>query len=403
MSTPQFLTFRDIVPGFILEHVNSGPDGAHVLVAAMGMRTSVSVDVDAMPANPAQDTPSQRLCRIVQHLRSAHTTDDEYDVLSRDLYQSILAAGRGAIMRTMLAQRTQPPSPYLADHLFFPISFLRMTDYGPHGLLVPTYRGNRYSPDEYAHAYPGADTLGFALDPSLPDYHVDEVQVLQTLVHRPSADHVACRVLVHGEEMFCKAERGGISFGDSVVGRDFQTMLDLNHALDEFMERDDGDDDDDEREMPIVRVPSLRGVIRHPDEGHVIGFLRDWVPGASLASYDMDDTAVDLRKDWDEKVASSLDEMHVLGVYWGAAENESIIIDPAGEPWLIDFGAKVNLGLKREEGDMAEGDWLDYHPIYDFLQLREEAVSDRSSVNSDESFVVVDTDRVMRNGNASEC
>ncbi|KAM3506414.1 hypothetical protein MY11210_007564 [Beauveria gryllotalpidicola] len=369
---------------FRLEQLNSGPDGAHILASWIGMLFSLSIDVDSMPSRSVHDTPSQRMCRLVQCLQAPDITDDEYDAVSQDLFQRIIRAGDQLLREIIIYYRTRPVSPRLDDHLFLPIPLLCMVDDydddddesihsdASTGRLGFATRLSKYFPQEVKHAHPGADILPFDIDPRLPDYHVDQVHVLETLVHDPLVDHVACRVLVDGEQLFCKAERGGVAFGDSVVGRDFRTMLELRAAL-------GGGDGGDPRqqqhgeEAQRLRVPGLRGVLRHPTEGHVIGFLRDWVPGASLNSYEMADLPAELRGEWDAKVARTLAELHRLGVYWGAAENESVIIDPHGEPWLVDFGAKVNLGLKREEGDREEGDWLDYDSIYHYLEMRDEA------------------------------
>ncbi|KAM3430087.1 hypothetical protein NHJ13734_007894 [Beauveria thailandica] len=430
---------------FRLEQLNSGPDGAHILASWIGMLFSLSIDVDSMPSSSARDTPSQRMCRLVQCLRAPDTTDDEYDAVSQDLFQRIIRAGDRLLREIVIHYRTRPVSPRLDDHLFLPIPLLRMvdsdddSDYGSDsddsddpdsiirgggddrdgtscstavGRLGFASRLSKYFPPEVRHAHPGADILPFDIDPDLPAYHVDQVHVLETLVHDPLVDHVACRVLVDGEQLFCKAERGGVAFGDSVVGRDFRTMLELRAALGEQHPRqqqqqqqqqpDQQQQQQQQRQLQLqkqkqqhgeeaetktasasvsaspsqkqkrLRVPSLRGVLRHPTEGHVIGFLRDWVPGASLSSYEMADLPAELRGAWDAKVARTLAELHRLGVYWGAAENESVIIDPHGEPWLVDFGAKVNLGLKREEGDREEGDWLDYDSIYHYLEMRDD-------------------------------
>ncbi|PMB64351.1 hypothetical protein BM221_009738 [Beauveria bassiana] len=401
---------------FRLEQLNSGPDGAHILASWIGMLFSLSIDVDSMPAHSAHDTPSQRMCRLVQCLQAPDITDDEYDAVSQDLFQRIIRAGDQLLREIVIHYRTRPVSPRLDDHLFLPIPLLCMVDDdydsddsdsihsddrdGSAGRLAFASRLSKYFPQEVKHAHPGADILPFDIDPDLPDYHVDQVHVLETLVHDPLVDHVACRVLVDGEQLFCKAERGGVAFGDSVVGRDFRTMLELRAALGDHprqqqQQQQQPDQHGEEAETAAetaaaekqqrrLRVPSLRGVLRHPTEGHVIGFLRDWVPGASLNSYEMAELPADLRGEWDAKVARTLAELHRLGVYWGAAENESVIIDPHGEPWLVDFGAKVNLGLKREEGDREEGDWLDYDSIYHYLEMRDEAaVSDSGSEKCD--------------------
>ncbi|EJP63311.1 uncharacterized protein BBA_07705 [Beauveria bassiana ARSEF 2860] len=411
---------------FRLEQLNSGPDGAHILASWIGMLFSLSIDVDSIPAHSAHDTPSQRMCRLVQCLRAPDITDDEYDAVSQDLFQRIIRAGDQLLREIVIHYRTRPVSPRLDDHLFLPIPLLCMVDSddydsddsddsdsihsdgrgGSAGRLGFASRLSKYFPQEVKHAHPGADILPFDIDPDLPDYHVDQVHVLETLVHDPLVDHVACRVLVDGEQLFCKAERGGVAFGDSVVGRDFRTMLELRAALGNHLRQQQQQQQPDqhgeeaetaetaetaaEKQQQRLRVPSLRGVLRHPTEGHVIGFLRDWVPGASLNSYEMAELPAELRGEWDAKVARTLAELHRLGVYWGAAENESVIIDPHGEPWLVDFGAKVNLGLKREEGDREEGDWLDYDSIYHYLEVRDEAaVSDGGSDKGDFEIDVV--------------
>ncbi|ATY61809.1 hypothetical protein A9K55_008787 [Cordyceps militaris] len=373
-----------------LEQLNAGPDGAHVLASWLGMLFSVSINVDAVPACATHDTPSQRMCRLVQRLQDTSISDDEYDVVSQHLFQQIAAAGGSLLRRIVTNHRARPVSPCLADHLFLPIPFLRLLDSGSSsaGRLALAPSANKYFPERVRHAHPGAEHLPFAIDPSLPAYGIDEVHVLESLVHDPLVDHVACRVRVRGEQLFCKAERGGVAFGDSVVGRDLRTMLELRAAL--LRGEAAAAAPPPSALLLMRRVPGLRGVLRHPDEGHVVGFLRDWVPGASLGSYDVAELPVEVRAAWDGKVAGTLAELHRLGIYWGAAESESVIIDPHGEPWVVDFGAKVNLGLKREEEDREEGDWLDYDSVYRFLETGEElvpCVPDADESSSDDGSV----------------
>lgn len=408
-----------------LEQLNSGPDGAHILASWIGILFSISIDVDCMPSDSTLDTPSQRVCRLVQRLQASGISDDEYDIASQDLFDAILLAGGSLIRRIATTHRASPVSPRLADHLFLPIPLLRMVDGSSPSspaaaaaaatttcspaqtgsvFLQYTPRANKYFPEQVKHGHPGADSLPFALPAALPAYHVDRLTVLETLVHDPLVDHVACRVLVDGEELFCKAERGGVAFGDSVVGRDLRTMLELRAALARQQQRGDEDHDSPAHSPRALRVPALRGILHHPDEGHVVGFLRDWVPGASLAAYEMADVPVELREAWEREVARTLAELHQLGVYWGAAENESVIIDPRGEPWVVDFGAKVNLGLKREEDDREEGDWLDYDLIHHHLQTRGVAmVSYVSDDDSDESCCGTDVRVGDEDGDGDQC
>ncbi|OAA60109.1 hypothetical protein ISF_06120 [Cordyceps fumosorosea ARSEF 2679] len=362
---------------FRLEQLNSGADGAHVLVSWLGMRFSVSIDVDS-PASPpsSSPTPSQRLYHLIRRLQDDALTDDDYDTASQALFSQILAAGE-PLLRSIARDR-RPASSRLADHLFPPIPLLRLGSSSSSALEV-TPSANAYFPSPLRHAHPGAHDLPFAVDPSLPAYRVDQVLVLESLVHDPLAEHLACRVLLlpsPGEQLFCKAERGGIAFGDSVVGRDFRTMLDLRAAL--------------LREAPAtggeIRVPALRGVLRHPEEGHVVGFLRDWVPGASLAAREMAAVPAARRARWDAQVASTLKGLHRLGCFWGAADKRSVIVDERGEDaWVVDFGGKVNLGLAREVGDREEGDWIDYDEVCRYLgtgdeeEGKEEGGSDHGS------------------------
>lgn len=265
---------------------------------------------------------------------------------------------------------------------------------------------NRYFPAEVKHAHPGADKLNFDIDPDLDEFHVNQVHVLESLVHDPAVDHVACKVLVDGEEMFCKAERGGIAFGNSVVGKDFETMLQIRAAVkarstktddsgggkeeaEEEPQEEHQDEGEQTKETPPLaempppgplRVPGLRGVLRHPIEGHVIGFLRDWVPGASLASYDMADVPVKQREAWDHQVAATICQLHDFRAYWGTADAESIIIDGNDEAWLVDFGARVNLGLRRETADARDGDWEDYEELCYEMQIAHQSSDSEETV-----------------------
>ncbi|KAJ6785077.1 hypothetical protein PWT90_08531 [Aphanocladium album] len=362
---------------FRLEHLNSGVDGANVIMYAYGLRFSVTVYVERLPADAKQDMPSQRLHRSLQRLCSVGITDDEYGIVSKDIFEQVRLAGHDVILRASAQLRRGPVSPRLADHLFRPIALFELADHGDHGVLLSPGRRNKYFPTHLAHALPGAHTLGFAVDPSLPEVHVDDVVVLQTLARNPVAEHVACKVAVHGEVMFCKAESGGVAFGDSVVGKDFQTMLEIRAALANLARKG--------VEPPSLKVPGLRGVLRHPEEGHVIGFLRDWIDGVGLDDHDTAALPDAVCEEWDSKVLRTVSALHELDVYWGAPDDKSVIIDRSGEPWVVDFGAKVDLGFRREQADLEEGDWDDYEDsVYDQLQPLEEIVSEPLWSESDE-------------------
>lgn len=364
----------------ILENISAGPYGANVVADSAGVRFSVSATIKSLPTNPSQDTPSQRWTRLNQRLAGDEpTSDEEYGIVSSAMIETLRSAGSDHFLTFATCYQTAPPSPRLSDHLFPPIFHLNYTDHFDEtsrtcrGVLRFTDLPNRYFPTELPDAYPGAEVLKFVIPHSLPEYAVDEVEVLESLVHSPEADHIACRVLVRGEEMLCKAERGGVAFGDSVVGQDFGTMLRIHAAR------------EDSAHPLSLRVPLLRGFLRHPVEGHVVGFLRDWVPGASLDAHDADDVPVAQRREWDSKVTATICKLHDLNVHWGVPKAESVIIDGEGEPWLIDFGSGVNSGTRRENIHAQEGDWEDYDDVFQHMNLINKPLGSAFSASSPEN------------------
>lgn len=90
--------------------------------------------------------------------------------------------------------------------------------------------------------------------------------------------------------------------------------------------------------------------------------------GLLLTDIDSDGTLAELggwsdrtsedRRRWSWQIRDSVERLHALGVAWGDAKPENVLIDMAGDAWLIDFGGSYTPGwvdeVKREtpEGDL---------------------------------------------------
>ncbi len=72
--------------------------------------------------------------------------------------------------------------------------------------------------------------------------------------------------------MLCKASGGGL------------THLGLERELDKLQRLRTASEPNG---GPTPKVPRLLGYVKHPGTGHIIGLLREWIPGSCLRDIDM--------------------------------------------------------------------------------------------------------------------
>lgn len=323
---------------------------AHILVALNGVRVSVSSEI-------------QELVRPVNLIAQGDLNDEQCS----DVTDEIIALFVSADGSWIVEDPVQPVVPCdLESFLFSPIQFfkLTMTAHENKPLLERIDQTQAYAEIRVEEAHHGAHDLSFKIDPALQLYSTKDIVVVESLRKNGERGHIACHVRVNGKDMFCKAERGGIAFGDSGVGCDFERMHQIRDGL-------------ATNTNLALHVPKLLGYIRHPEEGHVVGFLREWIPGTNLAAHNVEGVPYETRLTWDTKIATTVGQLHDMECIWGGGNPESVVIDEDGEPWLIDFSSGVASGWRDEDSDDPSGDWRGVDDISRFLGLCEDEDGDQ--------------------------
>ena len=322
---------------------------AHILIALKGGRVSVSSEIP-------------ELVRPVKLIAQGNLNDEQCS----DITDEIVALFVSADGSWIVEDPVQPAFPCdLESFLFSPIQFFKLTmSDDKKSLLERIDQTQAYAEVRVQEAHPGAHDLGFKIGPSLELYSIKDIVVVESLRKNSEGSHIACHVRVNGKDMFCKAERGGIAFGDSGVGCDFKRMLQIRDGIATNTDL-------------ALHVPKLLGYIRHPEEGHVVGFLRDWIPGKNLAAHNIEEVPFETRLDWDTKIATTVGQLHEMECIWGGGNPESVVIDEDGEPWLIDFSSGVASGWRDEDSDDPNGDWRGVDDISRFLGLCEDEDEDQ--------------------------
>jgi len=189
------------------------------------------------------------------------------------------------------------------------------------------------------------------VDSELPQYSSQEIQVLESFVGSGTVN----RVLAGGREMLCKAQRTGLL--DPKLERELVSLQTIKASS---------------TESRSVRTPALIGYVKHAENGHVIGLLREWVvPG--VAGGRLDDvcdstTSTERREKWAAQIRETVDQLHEMGLVWGDGKPSNVIIDSEDDAWLIDLaGGWTDRWVDREVADTVEGDEHAVRNIIKFL------------------------------------
>ncbi|KJK73557.1 hypothetical protein H634G_11193 [Metarhizium anisopliae BRIP 53293] len=123
-----------------------------------------------------------------------------------------------------------------------------------------------------------------------------------------------------------------------------------------------------------IRVPRLRGYVKHAYSGAIIGLLRDWVPsgshGNTLRDIDVCAVSPDLRRRWAAQIRQTVSRLHAIGVIWGDGKASNVIVDKNDDVWLIDLAGGWSRGWVDEDlADTVEGDDQAVARIVKFLDL----------------------------------
>ncbi|KAI9670784.1 MAG: hypothetical protein M1817_003895 [Caeruleum heppii] len=120
-------------------------------------------------------------------------------------------------------------------------------------------------------------------------------------------------------------------------------------------------------------IPRMRGFVRSEDGPGVIGFLMDYIQtthkSPDLSSRESIRTlAESRRKKWVSQVEDIVRGLHSIGVCWGDAKMDNLLIDLNDDVWLIDLGGGRTEGwVSKELQDSKKGDLQGVELIRNFL------------------------------------
>lgn len=122
---------------------------------------------------------------------------------------------------------------------------------------------------------------------------------------------------------------------------------------------------------PPLRMPKLCGVIGSGNDSLLEILITNITPNSetpSLGLIDINTIALPRRKKWASQIEDTIKKLHNIGVVWGDAKADSILIDKEDDTWVIDFGGGwtedwVHLGL----ADSSKGDLQGLKAIFHFL------------------------------------
>src|SRR6266480_4022953 len=101
-----------------------------------------------------------------------------------------------------------------------------------------------------------------------------------------------------------------------------------------------------------VRVPKLLGLVRSK-RNDIIGILEEYIqPSAepsTLRRVNVEAIAESRRRKWASQIRHSVSILHGIGVVWGDAKAENVLIDVDDNAWIIDFGGSWTEGWVDKE------------------------------------------------------
>lgn len=163
------------------------------------------------------------------------------------------------------------------------------------------------------------------------------------------------RVLVNDQEMLCKARKTGLL--DQNLERELVSLQTIKAFS---------------RESKSIRIPKLIGYVKHAENGHIIGLLREWIPsgvlGGCLKDMCASTTGKERKEKWAAQIRETVDQLHDMRLVWGDGKPNNVIIDNEDGAWLIDLAGGWTDGWVDEEiADTVEGDEQAVRNIFKFL------------------------------------
>ncbi|KAK2613394.1 hypothetical protein N8I77_000312 [Diaporthe amygdali] len=186
-------------------------------------------------------------------------------------------------------------------------------------------------------------------DCSLLRYSTHQIRVIEEFLW---GDGTVCLVTVDAQNQtfLCKAMRDGLR--NSSLVREIDCLQRISQASPGLANR-----------RTALQVPALKGYVEYPENGVILGVLREWIPSKyklrdleKTTSQDLD-APQELREKWAGQIRETIQTLHTMGVVWGDAKPSNIIIDLNDDAWIIDFGGSWTDGWVDEDlQETIEGD-----------------------------------------------
>ncbi|KAL7922738.1 hypothetical protein ACQKWADRAFT_292276 [Trichoderma austrokoningii] len=324
-------------------------DGADIVFDFNGQRIAVSI----FSCKRNKDSIQDRLIALLD--RISGVGDDEYEELEDEALRVILNAGRPIFEAQATPHMDLDSTQDLHSAIYPATLYFQLLDNFGKAVIVPiaSSEANTLSADEIGYDSAEEDELG--IDTTLPCCSTKVILTAEMFVE--SSEYVAGRVLVDSNVMFCKAVGSGGGLIGTSVGRELECLQEVRKHLPPTCD-------------PSIQIPQLLGYVRHADNGRLVGFLREWVPGYRLRDMDVPAIPAQRRQKWIRQIREAVHSLHTKGIIWGDGKASNVVIDEQNDAWLIDFGGGWTEGWVDEElADTVEGDEQAISKIRDFLEI----------------------------------
>lgn len=124
---------------------------------------------------------------------------------------------------------------------------------------------------------------------------------------------------------------------------------------------------------PPLRIPKLCGVIGSANDSFLGILITNITPNLEtprLSLIDISIVAISRRKKWASQIEDIIEKLHDVGVVWGDAKPDNILIDRNDDIWVIDFGGGwTEHWVHPELANSMKGDLQGLKSIFHFLGI----------------------------------
>lgn len=292
------------------------------------------------------------------HSDTEHSGDfEEEEAVRKEIFKAIIALGRPIFDKLSPREPVTTPESvvFTLNSFLFPsmYTFRFRTENNTTKLIQSPHEDDDASRPSKP---PGSLTISDK-GSYLPRFSTKDLRVWVRLYGRGYVTHVK----VDGQNLdFC-----------SKIAEDWR-VKDVQRELDTLLKIATSERADE------LRVLKLRGLVVTPEDGKIVGFLRDVIhqPRERSAVCNMQDirdiSSISLtrRAKWAAQVTETVKLLHEIDVIWGDGKAGNALIDENDDVWLIDFGGGFsNRWVTKELTGTIEGDNLAVKRFWEFLKL----------------------------------